>query len=298
MTRRTQTPWETTLALKFPPLAVFYANEIPPNARPLVGRCAALALAQAARGETVYVDLENCRCPGAVGGLALGPFASERFPCGASGFERFFSTGFAGWPPGDEALAQMEPAARRKFEKGEGYAPTPDAAKRYVASLPTVEPEGVCIVFKPLAKLTSNETPKTVVFLVDADALSALVVLANYVRGASTDAVRIPFASGCASVALFPFAEGRRRAGDRRRNRRFGAARLAQSARRGDRRVRGALGAFSKNGRFRRRKFPFALRLAQDFGFETRRRRRRKRLDEAEPFASSRERVKKRRRVG
>ncbi len=216
MTRRTQTPWETTLALKFPPLAVFYANEIPPNARPLVGRCAAFALAQAARGETVYVDLENCRCPGAVGGLALGPFASERFPCGASGFERFFSTGFAGWPPGDEALAQMEPAARRKFEKGEGYAPTPDAAKRYVASLPTVEPEGVCVVFKPLAKLTSNETPKAVVFLVDADALSALVVLANYVRGASTDAVRIPFASGCASVALFPFAEANRPDGEGR----------------------------------------------------------------------------------
>ena len=216
MTRRTQTPWETTLALKFPPLAVFYANEIPPNARPLVGRCAAFALAQAARGETVYVDLENCRCPGAVGGLALGPFASERFPCGASGFERFFSTGFAGWPPGDEALAQMEPTARRKFEKGEGYAPTSDAAKRYVASLPTVEPEGVCVVFKPLAKLTSNETPKAVVFLVDADALSALVVLANYVRGASTDAVRIPFASGCASVALFPFAEANRPDGEGR----------------------------------------------------------------------------------
>lgn len=216
MTRQTRTLWETTLALKFPPLAVFYANEIPPNARPLVGRCAALALAQAARGETVYVDLENCRCPGAVGGLALGPFASERFPCGASGFERFFSTGFAGWPPGDEALAQMEPAARRKFEKGEGYAPTSDAAKRYVASLPTVEPEGVCVVFKPLAKLTSNETPKAVVFLVDADALSALVVLANYVRGASTDAVRIPFASGCASVALFPFAEANRPDGEGR----------------------------------------------------------------------------------
>ena len=216
MTRQTQTPWETTLALKFPPLAVFYANEIPPNARPLVGRCAAFALAQAARGETVYVDLENCRCPGAVGGLALGPFASERFPCGASGFERFFSTGFAGWPPGDETLAQMEPAARRKFEKGEGYAPTPDAAQRYVASLPTVEPEGVCVVFKPLAKLTSNETPKAVVFLVDADALSALVVLANYVRGASTDAVRIPFASGCASVALCPFAEANRPDGEGR----------------------------------------------------------------------------------
>jgi hypothetical protein len=62
------------------------------------------------------------------------------------------------------------------------------------------------VVIKPLGSLAQGEEPKVVTFLVDPDQLSALVVLANYARP-GIDNVRIPFAAGCASLALYPFYE-------------------------------------------------------------------------------------------
>jgi uncharacterized protein (DUF169 family) len=60
---------------------------------------------------------------------------------------------------------------------------TPAVAKKFVDWLPIVDVPTEYIVFKPLAKLSDAETPKVVVFLVNPDQLSALVVLANYARG-------------------------------------------------------------------------------------------------------------------
>jgi hypothetical protein len=62
------------------------------------------------------------------------------------------------------------------------------------------------VVIKPLETLALREKPKVVTLLTDPDQLSALVVLANFARP-GIDNVRIPFAAGCASLALYPFYE-------------------------------------------------------------------------------------------
>ena len=64
------------------------------------------------------------------------------------------------------------------------------------------------MVFKPLDQLGPDETPEVVVFLVNADQLSALVTLANYDRP-TKDNVTIFFGAGCHSTILEVMAQAR-----------------------------------------------------------------------------------------
>ncbi len=93
-----------------------------------------------------------------------------------------------------------------EFSEGEGFLKTPELVAEFSDSLPKIKPEGPYIVIKPLEKLLPGEQPKVVAFLVDADQLSALTVLANYARRGN-DNVRIPFGAGCMTFALYPFYE-------------------------------------------------------------------------------------------
>ena len=51
-----------------------------------------------------------------------------------------------------------------------------------------------------------GETPKVVVFLANADQVSALVVLANYRRESNENAI-IPHAAGCQSIGIYAYRE-------------------------------------------------------------------------------------------
>lgn len=62
------------------------------------------------------------------------------------------------------------------------------------------------MVFKPLPELIGEETPGIVVFLVNADQLSALVQFANYDKP-TQDNVKVDFAAGCAQAVLYAMKE-------------------------------------------------------------------------------------------
>jgi hypothetical protein len=92
------------------------------------------------------------------------------------------------------------------FREGEAYLKTPELTADFVDSLPPARTTQPYTVIKPLIDLVDNEIPKTICFLVNPDQLSALVVLTNYARP-GIDNVRIPFAAGCMTIGLLPFAE-------------------------------------------------------------------------------------------
>ncbi len=199
------------ISLKYPPLAIFYAQEPPADGKEAKGMCSMSPVAQAAKGDTVYMSAGSCGCSGAAGGFGLTPLDHEDFPGDKKCFDYFLSIGNEHWEQGRQAIAQMKEHGAPKifieeFSEGEGFLKTPELAAQFSESLPQIKSEGPYIVIKPLEKLASSEKPKAVAFLVDANQLSALTVLANYARPGN-DNVRIPFGAGCMTFGLYVFHE-------------------------------------------------------------------------------------------
>jgi len=189
--------------LKYSPVAVLWTDEKPEGALQFKeGRwgCVVAMLRGAAKGKTAVFDRKTFGCQG--GGTGLG-FGNQyvNFP---GGIEYFISTGnpeFCNTEMGKNIVRNM-PA----LEHGEGYVKTPELAKKFVDSLPVIDVPTEYIVFKPIEAVTDKEVPKVIVFLANPDQLSALVVLANYVRETNINVVA-PFGAGCHSTCIIPYQE-------------------------------------------------------------------------------------------
>jgi len=210
---KNMTKIEKSLGLKYPPLAIFYARELPAGVKLSSPMCAMTLIAQAAKWGTAALSKDSCRCPGAASGFGLDKFRLDNFPGGPECFLRFLSIGNEGWEQGRAVRAQLEEGGAPKilvteFSEGEGFRKTPALVQDWIDSLPEVEPEGPYVILKPLGDIPGNEKPKVVSMLVNPDQLSALVVLANFARKGS-DNVRIPFGAGCGCFGLYAFDEAR-----------------------------------------------------------------------------------------
>ena len=199
------------VSLYFPPLAVFYAQSPPKESKEAKGTCAMIPIAQAAKGEAVCFSATSCSCPGAAWGFGWTELNYNVFPGGKECFERFLSVGNEHWQEGQQVIEQMKEGGAPKifiqeFSEGEGFLKTLELAEEFANSMPKIQPEGPYIVIKPLDALLPGEQSKLVTFLVDADQLSALTVLANYARHGN-DNVRIPFGAGCMTFILYPIYE-------------------------------------------------------------------------------------------
>jgi len=75
-------------------------------------------------------------------------------------------------------------------------------------SLPFYDVPTEFVVFKLIEKLLPEDKPEVIVFLVNPDQLSGLVVLANYARHGSEN-VTVPWGAGCHSICIIPFHEGK-----------------------------------------------------------------------------------------
>ncbi len=201
------------LSLRFPPLAVYYTWEPPAEAEEHNPLCSMLLLARAAKGETVAITRGTCGCPGALEGFGLEASHPENFPGGRECFLRFLSIGNESWEKGRAVIHKMTEEGAPKimiteFAEGEGFKKSPELVDQWLEEVPEIEPEGSCVVIKPLSDLEAGEKPGVVTLLADVNQLSALVVLANFARP-GIDNVRIPFCAGCAGIALYPFDEAR-----------------------------------------------------------------------------------------
>ncbi len=187
------------LRLGCSPVAVILTDSKPDSALQFKeGRwgCVGSMLLAASKGRTAVFDRNTFGCPGGGTGLGFGDqYAQQDFRV-----DLLLSTGDA------EIAAGMQRPSR--WAEGERFYKTPELARRARASRPVCDVPTEFVVFKPLDQLTNDEEPALVVFLVNADQLSALVVMTDYARGSGESTIA-PFGAACHSIVQ-GYAEARR----------------------------------------------------------------------------------------
>lgn len=203
------------IGLKHNPVAVILADEIGENAlqfKPGKWGCVMFLFANAAKGKTAAFDAQSYGCWGGGVGLGFGNIY-EQFPGGVDCFTRFLSSGNKQWEKGRQVGEGLAGAAGKEFAddflEGERYLKGPELVDQWLENLPIMEIKSSYVLFKPLNDVDPVvDKPEHVVFTVDADQLSALVVLANYGRQGMENVV-MPQAAGCQQIGIIPFNEAK-----------------------------------------------------------------------------------------
>jgi uncharacterized protein (DUF169 family) len=197
--------------LKYNPVALIWTDEKPKGALQFhegTWGCVMFMLANAAEGKTAVFDEKTCGCFGGTTGIGFGN-QYVNFPGGIECFYYFLSVGNEQFPKGREIAKQLEKSQRKEFVedflKGERYAKSPEAVKKFADNLPVVEIPAKYVVFKPIKDVDDKkEQPILVIFLADPNQLAALTVLANFAYE-DTQRVMIPFAAGCQAIGIIPY---------------------------------------------------------------------------------------------
>lgn len=201
------------IGLKTNPVVLTWADSAPDSAlgfKPGAWGCVVSLIAGVAtKGKVVAFDRHTYGCWG--GGVGLG-FGNqyETFPGGMDCFCRFLSDGNQSDPVGKHIGEQMKQGGGARFAddflQGERYVKDPQRTRQFVESMPMRDIGDKFVVFKPLDQLDANDDAKSVTFFVEPDAISALVVLANYTRPQAEN-VGIPWAAGCQVIGIYAFQE-------------------------------------------------------------------------------------------
>jgi uncharacterized protein (DUF169 family) len=203
----------SSLNLKFKPVALLWTDHKPDHALRFHYEkwgCVMAMFAQAAVGKTVIFDRETYGCLGGGVGLGFGNLYLN-WKGGIDCFYGFLSTGNAGKENADEIAGEIRATGRKaaveRFLYGEGYVKSPELAKKFASSLPMIDIPKRYVVFKPLEEVdTTTETPVVVIFVANADQISALVFLSNYGRG-TLDNVVVRSGAGCQSIGILAYHE-------------------------------------------------------------------------------------------
>jgi hypothetical protein len=203
-----------SIGLNTHPVAILWANEAPEGAlqfKPGRWGCVMSIMATAAsKGRTGAFDRQAFGCWG--GGVGLG-FGNqyEAFPGGAEGFYGFLSDGNERSEKGRQIGQGMAQAGAAQladnFLRGERYKKDPECTKAFVQWLPIRDISARFVVAQPLEQVDPQSAAvKSVTFFVEPDALSALVILANYARPEGEN-VAIPYAAACQVMGILAYQE-------------------------------------------------------------------------------------------
>jgi len=203
------------IQLKCQPVALLRSNEKPLDAMQFSeGKwgCVMWLAVHAAKGRVAVADRKTFGCFG--GGVGLG-FGNQykNSPGGEDGFCHFLSIGNADSKEGMEIAEKIKPFMTKEshdnFLHGERYIKSPELVDKFIKSLPMTQIEETFVVFKPLADIDpAKEKPQSIIFFVNPDQLSALIVLANYGHGDNENVI-IPYAAGCQTIGIYPYSEAK-----------------------------------------------------------------------------------------
>jgi uncharacterized protein (DUF169 family) len=185
------------VALGSSPIAVILTDEKPEGASQFKEGsrgCVGASMVAVAKGKTAAFDRRSYGCPGGGVGLGFGNCYEQRgFP-----IEKLLSSG------------DPEAGAGTPLAEGERFFRTPETVREWLSHVPMTEFPTEYVVMKPLEQVTEADNPELVTFLVNADQLSALIVMTGFSRGDAEPPIA-PFGGACQST-LFAYAEARREA--------------------------------------------------------------------------------------
>lgn len=199
------------------PVAIIWTDTKPEGAlefKPGVWGCVMWMYARVAKDKkTAVFTRETIGCIGAALGLGFGRPFERHAAKTEEGFCSFLSNGIAG-AQDRKAYAAIAGAGRdarnkKVLAEGERLMKNPSVARTFLRALPGYNVKEKYIVMKPLSQVHEGETVKSVIFLADADQISALSILANYETGTIKERVTIAAgASGCQAIGACTYAEG------------------------------------------------------------------------------------------
>jgi Uncharacterised ArCR, COG2043. len=207
----------TAAGLSTEPVAIVWTDTKPEGAlefKPGVWGCVMWMYARVARDKkTAVFTRETIGCIGAALGLGFGRPFERHSAKSEEGFCSFLSNGIEGARDKAAYTAVAESGRdernRKVLARGERLLKSPEVAKAFLTALPAYDIREQYIVMKPLSEVGDNEAVKSVVFLADADQISALSILANYETGTITERVTVAAgASGCQAIGACVYAEG------------------------------------------------------------------------------------------
>jgi hypothetical protein len=199
------------------PVAIVWTDEKPAGALELkagVWGCVMWMYAKVVReGKTAAFSRDTIGCAGAAMGFGFGrPF--DRHACRSEqGFCSFLSNGLKG-AEDKQAYSEIINRAfdakhKKMLTEGERLMKGPDVVRSFLRNLPLYDIPANYVVMKPITEVTKGEEVKSVIFLADADQLSALSILANYSTGRIRDGVVVAAgAAGCQAIGVCTYAEG------------------------------------------------------------------------------------------
>lgn len=189
-----------SLNLEMQPVAVILTNNKPDDGLHFkegsqFGCVGSMMVTASKKNRLAYFDRNSYGCPGGGTGLGFGDKYGE-FP-----IDCLLSTG-------NKEMASKMGRAGSSMAEGERFYKSPEHAKKWVNSLPIFDVPAEFVVFKPWDQLTEKDNPEMVIFFVNADQLSALVIMADYNRG-TNQVITAPFGAACQSI-LYGYAEERK----------------------------------------------------------------------------------------
>jgi len=187
------------LGLASSPIAIILTDERPEGALQFKAGsrgCVAASMLAVSKGKTAVFDRQTYGCPGGGTGLGFGNAYEKR----SFAIDKLLSTG--------DAEEADDSRRGSRMREGERFFQTPELVRRWLADMPLTEVPTEYVVMKPLEAITDADAPELVVFLVNPDQLSALIIMTDFSRAGGEPAIA-PFGGACQSV-IYGYEEAKR----------------------------------------------------------------------------------------